>query len=143
MSVSRRSGNSGRLRSSSIRTRLAVAFAVTAILVVGSAVGGVAAIAQQRRLSGQVAATQTVITDAETMRFQIADATGGQSFFPHRIEDVAIGFRNIEEELRSQYLLVYTPADFKRDGSFRTIYLHSLDPRYSVRAKKGYFSPKD
>src|ERR1700712_4229602 len=86
MSVSRRSGNSGRLRSSSIRTRLAVAFAVTAILVVGSAVGGVAAIAQQRRLSGQVAATQTVITDAETMRFQIADATGWQGFY---VADVA------------------------------------------------------
>jgi VWFA-related protein len=73
---------------------------------------------------------------------QIADATGGQAFFPKRIDDVAIGFQNIEQELRSQYLLVYTPADFKQDGSFRTIYLHSLDPRYSVRAKKGYFAPK-
>jgi VWFA-related protein len=71
----------------------------------------------------------------------IADATGGQAFFPQRIDDVAIGFRNIEEELRSQYLLEYTPADFKRDGSFRTIYLHSQDERYSVRTKKGYFAP--
>jgi VWFA-related protein len=73
---------------------------------------------------------------------QIADATGGQAFFPKRIEDVATGFQNIEEELRSQYLLVYEPADFKQDGSFRTIYLHALDPRYSVRAKKGYFAPR-
>lgn len=73
---------------------------------------------------------------------QIADATGGQAFFPKRIEEVAIGFQNIEEELRSQYLLVYVPADFKQDGSFRTIYLHALDPRYSVRAKKGYFAPR-
>ena len=73
---------------------------------------------------------------------QIADATGGQAFYPVKIEDVAQGFHNIEEELRSQYLLVYTPADFKRDGSFRTIYLQSLDPRYSVRTKKGYFAPK-
>jgi len=71
----------------------------------------------------------------------IADATGGQAFFPQRIDDVAIGFRNIEEELRSQYLLEYTPADFKRDGAFRTIYLHSQDERYSVRTKKGYFAP--
>jgi len=74
---------------------------------------------------------------------QIADATGGQAFYPVKIEDVAQGFHNIEEELRSQYLLVYTPADFKLDGSFRTIYLQSLDPRYSVRTKKGYFSPKE
>jgi VWFA-related protein len=73
---------------------------------------------------------------------QIADATGGQAFYPVKIEDVAQGFHNIEEELRSQYLLAYTPADFKQDGSFRTIYLQALDPRYSVRAKKGYFAPK-
>ena len=73
---------------------------------------------------------------------QIADATGGQAFFPKRIDEVAIGFQNIEEELRSQYLLVYVPADFKQDGSFRTIYLHALDPRYAVRAKKGYFAPR-
>ena len=73
---------------------------------------------------------------------QIADATGGQAFFPTRIDDVAIGFHNIEVELRSQYSLVYIPSNFKQDGSFRTIYLQSLDPRYSVRAKKGYFAPK-
>jgi VWFA-related protein len=74
---------------------------------------------------------------------QIADATGGQAFYPTRMEEVAVGFHNVEEELRSQYLLQYTPSNFKRDGSFRTIYLQALDPRYSVRAKKGYFAPKD
>jgi VWFA-related protein len=73
---------------------------------------------------------------------QIADATGGQAFFPTRIDDVAIGFHNIEVELRSQYSLVYIPANFKQDGSFRSIYLQSLDSRYNVRAKKGYFAPK-
>ena len=56
---------------------------------------------------------------------------------------MSVGFHNIEEALRSQYLLVYTPADFKRDGSFRTIYLHALDPRYAVRVEKGYFSPHE
>lgn len=73
---------------------------------------------------------------------QISDATGGQAFYPVRIEDVAKGFHNIEEELRSQYQLVYRPANFKQDGSFRTIYLQALDPRYHVRAQKGYFAPK-
>ena len=72
----------------------------------------------------------------------IADATGGQAFFPTRMEDVAVGFHNIEVELRSQYSLVYVPANFRQDGSFRTIYLQSLDPKYSVRAKKGYFAPR-
>lgn len=73
---------------------------------------------------------------------RIADATGGQAFYPQRMEDVAIGFHNIEVALRSQYSLVYVPADFKQDGSFRTIYLQCLDPRYTVRAKKGYFAPQ-
>ena len=71
----------------------------------------------------------------------IADATGGQAFFPDSVEQLALGFHNIEIALRSQYSLVYVPADFKQDGSFRTIYLQSLDARYNVRAKKGYFAP--
>jgi len=73
---------------------------------------------------------------------QISEATGGQPFYPTRLEVVAIGFRNIEEELRSQYHLVYRPANLKMDGSFRTIYLQATDPRYHVRAQKGYFAPR-
>jgi VWFA-related protein len=73
---------------------------------------------------------------------QISEATGGQPFYPIKLEDVAIGFRNIEEELRSQYHLVYRPANLKMDGSFRTIYLQATDPRFHVRAQKGYFAPR-
>ena len=73
---------------------------------------------------------------------QISEATGGQPFYPIKLEDVATGFRNIEEELRSQYHLVYRPANLKMDGSFRTIYLQATDPRYHVRAQKGYFAPR-
>jgi len=71
----------------------------------------------------------------------ISEATGGVAFFPIKIEDVAVGFHNIQEELRSQYSLVYRPANFKQDGAFRTIYLQALDPRYHVRASSGYFAP--
>ena len=72
----------------------------------------------------------------------ISEATGGKPFYPTKLEDVAIGFRNIEEELRSQYHLVYRPANLKPDGSFRTIYLQATDRRYNVRAQKGYFAPR-
>ena len=72
----------------------------------------------------------------------IADATGGRPFYPMRIEDVANDFTSIQEELRSQYVLEYRPADFKADGSFRTIYLQARDPRYHVRAHTGYFAPR-
>jgi VWFA-related protein len=71
----------------------------------------------------------------------VSDATGGEAFFPSALEQVASGFQSIEEALRSQYSLVYVPANFKQDGSFRTIYLQALDPRYAVRANKGYFAP--
>lgn len=73
---------------------------------------------------------------------KMSDATGGKTFFPVRIEDMAVSFRDIQEELRSQYALAYTPADFKADGSFRTIYLFANDRRYQVRARKGYFAPR-
>jgi VWFA-related protein len=73
---------------------------------------------------------------------KMAEATGGRAFYPKRIEDMPISFQAIQDELRSQYALVYKPADFKDDGSFRTIYLFCLDRRYLVRALKGYFAPK-
>jgi Ca-activated chloride channel homolog len=72
----------------------------------------------------------------------MAEATGGQVFFPPSVEDVSNSFTKIEEELRSQYQLTYTPADFKEDGAFRPIYLYCYDRRYQVRAKKGYFAPR-
>jgi Ca-activated chloride channel homolog len=73
---------------------------------------------------------------------KIAEATGGKAFFPKRLEEMADSFHDIEEELRSQYSLAYRPAEFKLDGAFRSIYLVALNPRYMVRAKKGYFAPK-
>jgi Ca-activated chloride channel family protein len=73
---------------------------------------------------------------------QMANETGGQSFFPPSVEEISQSFTNIEQELRSQYALTYTPADFKLDGSFRPIYLYCNDRRYVVRAKKGYFAPR-
>jgi len=72
----------------------------------------------------------------------LAEATGGQVLFPPSVEEISNSFHEIEEELRSQYSLAYTPADFKYDGSFRTIYLYCNDRHYQVRARKGYFSPR-
>ena len=74
---------------------------------------------------------------------QLASDTGGQVFFPPSVEEMSNSFKNIEEELRSQYALTYTPADFKANGAFRPIYLYCNDRRYIARAKKGYFAPRD
>jgi Ca-activated chloride channel homolog len=73
---------------------------------------------------------------------KMAVATGGKAFFPTRIEDMANSFGEIQDELRSQYALVYKPADFQANGAFRSIYLFCLDRRYTVRVREGYFAPK-
>jgi VWFA-related protein len=72
----------------------------------------------------------------------MAEQTGGQVLYPPSVQDVYNAFQKIEEELRSQYALTYTPADFKYNGAFRSIYLYCYDRRYVVRAKKGYFAPR-
>jgi VWFA-related protein len=73
---------------------------------------------------------------------KMATETGGQVFFPPSVEEVSNSFHQIEEELRSQYSLTYTPADFKYNGAFRPIYLFCNDRRYQARTRKGYFAPK-
>ena len=72
---------------------------------------------------------------------EMAEATGGRVFFPPSVEEMTSSFKEIQAELRSQYALNYTPADFKPNGAFRPIYLYCNDRRYQVRARKGYFAP--
>jgi Ca-activated chloride channel homolog len=72
---------------------------------------------------------------------QMSDATGGQTFFPPSVEEMTTSFHEIQAELRSQYALTYTPADFRANGAYRPIYLFCNDRRYQVRARKGYFAP--
>jgi VWFA-related protein len=73
---------------------------------------------------------------------KLSEETGGQVFYPPSVEEMTKSFTSIEEELRSQYSLVYVPADFKYNGAFRPIYLFCNDRRYQARAKKGYFAPR-
>ncbi len=73
---------------------------------------------------------------------KISEATGGITFTFDRLEDISNGFRQIGDELRSQYALAYRPADFKMDGAFRPIYLFCNQRRYTVRVSKGYFAPR-
>jgi len=73
---------------------------------------------------------------------QLADATGGRAFFPFKMKDVTRSFTAIEDELRSQYVVSYRPADFDADGRFRAIEISALKKDLQVRARKGYFAPK-
>lgn len=72
----------------------------------------------------------------------IANATGGRAFFPFKIEEVSDAFSQIQEELRSQYAISYKPADFLTDGKYRSIDIESVNKKYKVRSRKGYFAPR-
>jgi VWFA-related protein len=73
---------------------------------------------------------------------QLAEATGGRAFFPFKMKDVARSFSAIEDELRSQYVVSYKPADFDADGRYRSIEISSYKKDLQVRARKGYFAPQ-
>jgi len=72
---------------------------------------------------------------------QLADATGGRAFFPFKIKDVTRAFASIEDELRSQYMVSYRPADFDADGRYRSIEITALKGGLQVRARRGYYAP--
>ena len=71
-----------------------------------------------------------------------ADETGGKAFFPFKIQDVADAFSQIQDELRSQYAVSYKPADFTADGKYRKIDIMADNKKYKVRARKGYYAPR-
>jgi VWFA-related protein len=71
-----------------------------------------------------------------------AEQTGGKAFFPFKIEDVANAFTEISDELRSQYAIAYKPADFTADGKYRSIQIIADNKKYHVRARKGYYAPR-
>ncbi|HEX4603871.1 MAG TPA: VWA domain-containing protein [Candidatus Angelobacter sp.] len=72
----------------------------------------------------------------------LAEATGGRAFFPVKLDDVVAAFADIQEELRSQYSISYRPDQFVADGQFRQIQILADNKKYKVRAKKGYYVPK-
>ncbi|HEU4414134.1 MAG TPA: VWA domain-containing protein [Candidatus Angelobacter sp.] len=73
----------------------------------------------------------------------LAETTGGQAFFPFKLQDVANAFHDINEELRSQYSVFYKPENFEANGQFRPIQIVADNKKFKVRAKKGYYVPRD
>jgi VWFA-related protein len=73
---------------------------------------------------------------------QLADATGGRAFFPFKMKDIKSSFAAIEDELRSQYVVSYQPADFMANGQYRPVEITALKKDLQVRARKGYYAPR-
>jgi VWFA-related protein len=86
--------------------------------------------------------TSAVYLRGDRILQQLADATGGRAFFPYKMKDIKSSFAAIEDELRSQYVVSYRPADLNSDGRYRAIEITALKKDLQVRARKGYYAPR-
>jgi len=82
-------------------------------------------------------------TDGDKVLKYLSSETGGMTFFPFKVEDLAQSFENIANEMRHQYNVLYRPEPMKTDGSFQAVELKvTTRSNLVVRARKGYYAPK-
>jgi Ca-activated chloride channel homolog len=82
-------------------------------------------------------------TKGEAVLELLSRYTGGE-LLPAREERLVLkAFRQVEEALRSQYVLSYKPAEFQPDGSYRAIALTTRKSKLKVECRRGYFAPRD
>jgi VWFA-related protein len=79
--------------------------------------------------------------EAEFVLRSLARETGGQAFFPAKIEDLTGVYAQIADELASQYTIGYTSTNPKRDGAWRRLAVHVARPNITARTKNGYYAP--
>ncbi len=72
---------------------------------------------------------------------KLAQATGGRVIEVGNKQDkLKQAFDQIQNELRSQYNIGYTPTNSKLDGSYRKIQIHAKGGEYKVQARQGYYA---
>ena len=72
---------------------------------------------------------------------RLSEETGGRAYFPHGPDDLLEDFRQIENELRSQYVVAYSPTNTARDGRFRRIEVRvNSRPDARVIHRRGYYA---
>ena len=76
---------------------------------------------------------------------KISERTGGRAYYPRDESELREAFRQIQDEMRSQYLIAYEPSDQKRDGSFRKIEIQLTNQQYQkdkvkLTHRQGYFA---
>jgi Ca-activated chloride channel homolog len=85
--------------------------------------------------------------DAEALR-RVSDRTGGRAFFPLAPGELQLAFSQIDQELRSQYLIAYSPTNKNRDGSYRRIRIEVINPelrkqKLQLLYRDGYYARQD
>ena len=75
---------------------------------------------------------------------QIAEATGGQAFFPTTMKDIEASYDKVVAQIRAQYSLAYTSTNTKQDGAWRKVEIRVNRPDLKgskILARRGYFAP--
>ena len=71
----------------------------------------------------------------------VAEQSGGRSYYPEKIEDLSRHFRQIQHELHRQYQLAYLPSRDRKEGGWRSIEVRIKDRDDLVaRTRKGYYA---
>ena len=84
-----------------------------------------------------------VETDGDKVLKYFSAETGGITFFPFKVDDLAQSFENIANEMRHQYSILYRPEPLKTDGLYHEVNVRvKTQKNMAVRARKGYYAPK-
>ena len=74
----------------------------------------------------------------------IAEATGAKSYYPKELKDVDGVCQQVAHDIRSQYIITYSPTNTALDGSFRQIKVIANGPNHPVvRTRSGYYATPD
>lgn len=75
---------------------------------------------------------------------QLAEATGGQAFFPSSLKDLDATYAKLLDEINARYLLGYLSSSLRTDGAWRAVDIRLKRPELKgakLRTRKGYFAP--
>jgi VWFA-related protein len=75
----------------------------------------------------------------DSVLHKLCEQTGGNVIKVNRIKNTSQAFQEIADELRTQYLLGYTPSNPRRDSGFRRIKVRVTQGNYKVQARSGYY----
>ncbi|MBV8708086.1 MAG: VWA domain-containing protein [Acidobacteriaceae bacterium] len=78
--------------------------------------------------------------DGKKILQQISRETGGAYFEVSKKKSVDQIYSEIEEELRNQYSIGYTPDRALSEGGYRKIQLMVKGKKYTVQAREGYYA---
>jgi VWFA-related protein len=73
---------------------------------------------------------------------RMSDETGGHVYQVDRKHSLEEVFKELQDEMRSQYSIGYTPINDKKDGSYRKLDVRTIDKTQKVEARKGYYAIK-